>query len=93
MNEYYNVLLKEQEAQYDLMAMGVVVKATELVNAAQRAVDKDEFTLKHVCDMTDKLDAMLASVAKVKRDIEYTSSKINELENSDSSESQKYSSR
>lgn len=82
MNEYYNVLLKEQEAQYDLMTAGVIVKATELVNAAQRAVDKDEFTLKHVCDMTDKLDTMLVSISKVKRDIDYTSSKIKELENS-----------
>lgn len=88
MNEYYNVLLKEQEAQYDLMTAGVVVKATELVNAAQRAVDKDELTLKHICDMTDKLDAILASVARVKRDIDYTSNKIKELENSDSQKSQ-----
>ena len=88
MKEYYEILLKEQENQYDLMCEGVIVKATELVNTATRAADKDEFTLEHICNMTDKLDTMLASVTKIKRDIDYTTSKLNECENSDSSKSQ-----
>lgn len=80
MKEYYEVLLKEQNTQYDLMSVGTIVKATELVNAATRAADKDTLTLQDVCDMTDKLDTMLASIAKLKKDIDFTVNKLAEFD-------------
>lgn len=88
MEEYYNVLLKEQETQYDLMTAGVLVKASEWVTDAHLAAENGMLTLQAVCDMTDKLEAILASVAKLKKDINYTMSKIDEYKNSKSAAGQ-----
>ncbi len=70
---FYEELLKNQEANYELMCDGVVSNAKETF---QRALLTDPLTLEEVCHVTDKLDHMLSILKRNKDDIDFTKRKV-----------------